>query len=251
MKTAYVALRDSPHYRKDIFESGLRRLGYVIDSAVRPPKEQDVLVIWNRYGVYHERAREFEKVGAKVLVTENAYLGREDLGGDEHWLALSLNHHCGAGTWFQGDNSRWDDLNVKLEPWRYGGNETVVLRQRGIGEPGVAMPKTWTAPGRIRQHPGKKEAGIPLDKDLANASAVITWASGAGIRAVMMGIPVFYALDKWIGGPAGRHISLYGKEPALKSDEARTNMLRRLIWAQWRRSEIASGEAFETIFRCS
>lgn len=246
---AHIALRDSPHYRRNIFDSGFKKLGFKTQFGITKPRSEDVLVIWNRYGIYHDKAKEFEKIGAKVLVVENAYLDRELLGTDDHWLAISVGHHVGAGKWPRGDKSRWDNLNVKLEPWREGGKETVVLLQRGIGEPGVAMPKNWTWKGRVRKHPGKAGAGVPLAKDLANAKEVITWASASALRAVIMGIPVFYAFDKWIGGPAGKPVSLHGKEEPLKSDEARTNMFRRLIWAQWTRPEIESGEALEKLIK--
>lgn len=246
---AHIALREAPHYRRNIFDAGFKKLGFKTQFGITRPSPGDVLVIWNRYGVYHEKAKEFESVGAKVLVVENAYLGREVLQNDDHWLAISVGHHLGAGNWPVGDASRWDDLKVKLSPWRVGGTETVVLLQRGIGEPGVAMPKDWTWRGRLRKHPAKSGVSIPLEKDLSKAKEAITWASSAALHALIMGVPVFYAFDKWIGAPASKHVSLHGKEEPLRSDDARTNMFRRLIWAQWTRPEIESGEALERLIK--
>lgn len=248
---AHIALREAPHYRRNIFDTGFKKLGYKTHFGITKACENDVLVIWNRYGIYHDKAKEFESAGAKVLVVENAYLSKEQLKNNEHWLAISLNHHAGAGFWQCGDNSRWDNLNVELAEWRRNGEETLVLMQRGIGEPGVAMPSNWTfKKGRIRKHPGKVcNTQISLEKDLSKAKEVVTWASSAALHALILGIPVFYDFKKWIGASACKHISLHGFEDPMMSNEARTNMFRRLIWAQWTRSEIESGEALEHLIK--
>jgi hypothetical protein len=245
MKTAYIGLREGVHYRREIFASGLKHLGYRIDfnppSSV--PNAGDVLCIWNRYSSMHECANRFESVGASVLVCENAYLCHDILGGSEKWMAISRNHHVGAGTWPIGGPERWDRLNVKLTPFRTSGSEVVVLKQRGIGEPGVAMPANWRAPGRVRHHPGKLQAPVTLQVDLKNASAVATWASSAAIKALLWGIPVIGYYPQWIGYGAASAPDA----PLNRSEDARLQMLRRMIWAQWHRDEIASGEAFAAL----
>lgn len=130
-----------------------------------------------------------------------------------------------------GPAERWDSLGVELAPWRDGG-ETVGLPQRGIGPAGVAMPRTWVPPGcdRIRRHPGVNPCK-PLDDDLADAGKVVTWGSGAAIKALMLGIKVESHMPKWCGEQDN-------------TDEGRLNMLRRLSWAQWRLSEIEAGDPF-------
>lgn len=240
---AFVTLRDSPHYRREAFETGLKRLGYAVVNSLGPanPARSDVLVTWNRCGSVDEQAKRFERAGAKVVVCENGYLGNRLLG--ERWFAMSLSQHNGAGRWPAGDPQRWDGLGIELAPWRSGGTEIVVLMQRGIGPPGVAQPRTWRVPGRMRRHPGKEGAGPPLAWDLRNARAVATWASGSAIKALVMGIPVFYGFERWIGAQAGVRHRLPLPEPK-RDDEARLAMFRRLAWAMRRESEIVSGEAF-------
>lgn len=245
MKTAYIGLRDSPHYRRDIFADGLRAHGFAIEFKLCSyPNPDDVLVIWNRYGAFDACAKRCESVGAKVFVAENAYLGQEILGGGSKWLALAKSHHVGAGEWPVGSDDRWDQLGVKLKPFREDGREIVVLKQRGIGEPGIAMPRDWRADGRVRRHPGKLTASVPLERDLERAKAVVTWASGAALKALLWGIPVITHFPRWIGASA----SCAPGEPLNRSESARLSMLRRMIWAQWRREEIASGEAFAALF---
>lgn len=211
------------------------------------PDDCDVLVIWNRYGHFHEEAKRFERAGANVIIVENGWLGRSWLG--EYWYAMARNHHAGAGTWNEGGPERWDSLNVDLAPWQ-AGSAAVILGQRGIGEPGIASPRGWAESvqrrigGRIRAHPGNRAPIVPLVDDLKHAECVVTWASGAALTALLLGVPVWYEMPKWIGAPASRHISEwpgYNK----RDDDARLDCFRRLAWAQWRLPEIESGAAFD------
>lgn len=237
-------LRDALHYRKDAFNQGLRAVGFEVVEALNRPNPDDLLVIWNRYGHFADEALRFERAGARVVVCENGYLGKDWLG--DTWYAMALGHHSGAGKWAVCGDDRWDALGVDLKPWREG-KEVVILGQRGIGEPGIAAPRGWAEdlkiPGRIRLHPGTGPC-IPLEKDLANASCVVTWNSGAALQALLMGVPVFYGFKKWIGAEAGRPLSEFKEGPLYGS---RLSMFRRLIWAQWRISEIKSGLAFKTL----
>ncbi len=242
MKWAYLLLREGPHYRRQAFRNGLERHGYSVNfEAPTKPKPDDVLVIWNRYAHFHKTACRFEAVGARVLVTENAYLGNEFCG--DRWYAIARNHHNGAGWWPDGGPERWDRLNVELKPWRTVGHEVVVLPQRGIGPEGIAMPRGWKAKGRVRRHPGTGPC-VPLERDLAQASAVVTWGSGAALKALLYGIPVYHDFPKWIGAAASARYREPLPAPFLGD---RLPMFRRLAWAQWRLSEIEDGTAMAAL----
>ncbi len=242
-------IRREPHYRSDAFRRGLKRIG----GKFVDERDCDVLVIWNRYGGFRHTADNCERRGGTVLVAENGYLGVEWLG--DRWYAISRGQHNGAGQWPAGGPERWDALGVELAPWRLWGREVVLLPQRGIGPPGVAMPGNWSReaahkignrwPVRIRPHPGTKPAK-PLDQDLHGAAAVATWGSGAALKSLMLGVPVFYDFPQWIGAPAGVSLDCAIKAP-LRCDASRLAMFRRLAWAQWRLSEIESGEAFDRL----
>lgn len=241
---ALCLIREAVHYRRDAFCTGLRAAGFELVSVLDKPKPDDVLVIWNRYGRFDAAARRFEAAGARVIVAENGYLGKDWRG--ETWYSLALNHHAGAGRWREGGPERWDSLGVELAPWRTAGTETLVLGQRGIGEPGIASPPRWAEQtqkrigGRIRAHPGVKDAR-PLEHDLANARCVATWASGAALKALLAGVPVWYAMPKWIGAGACGRLQEFNSQP-VHGD--RLAMFRRLAWAIWRLEEIRTGEAF-------
>lgn len=243
-------LRESQHYRREAFDEGLRRAGYTLAQHISDPRPGDVLVIWNRYSRWHEEACRFEAAGARVVVAENGYLGKMWRQGE--WFALAVGHHGGPGLWWDHGPQRWDAWGVSLAPWRSEGGETVILGQRGIGEPGIASPDGWAEQarkmlgrGRIRQHPGKGDHRMDLLSDLIDAGEVVTWASSAALLALIWGIPVRYACPGWIGAGASRYISY--DAPLMRDDGARLEMLRRLAWAMWELDEIRSGEAFRRL----
>lgn len=246
---ACIQIRREPHYRSDAFRAGLKRIG----ATFVDERDAEVLVIWNRYGAFRAQADACEQRGGTVLVAENGYLGVEWLG--DRWYAISRTQHNGAGTWPDGAPDRWDALGVELASWRTGGREIVLLPQRGIGPPGVAMPGCWmktaraqlgdSIPLRVRTHPGTRPV-IDLQHDLRKTVAVATWGSGAALKALLAGVPVYYSFPRWIGAPAGRPMGDCAAGP-LRDDAARLGMFRRLAWAQWRLSEIESGEAFDRL----
>lgn len=243
--------RETLHYRRDCFRSGLERCGY---SVGHPPKlnpdPKDVLLVWNRHTLSDAHATRYEAAGARVLVAENGYIGADERGNQLY--ALALHHHLGAGDWKEGPQDRWSGLGIDLWPWRRTGREIIVLPQRGIGSPAIAMPAGWTdqvvarlknitdRPVRVRLHPGMSRTDPWVD--LQDAWAAVTWASGAGIKAIVHGVPVFCEMPHWIGLPAARYTLSRLEDPFL---EDRLPMLRRLAWAQWRLEEIQTGEPFK------
>lgn len=260
MGSACSMLRPEPHYRADAVARGLSALGFKMESVPKPsPTEDDVLVIWNRYGQFAQHAQRYESSGARVVVLENGYMGREWKGCI--WYAAALSRHNGGGEWGVGNAERARALfEDQLHPWTEIQNgEQLMLMQRGIGSPPVAQPPAWKdaayqqlrAAGfnriRVRNHPGKNAAKTePLEMQLVRAEFAVTWASGAAIKALLLGIPVFYGFSKWIGALAARPISDLKQGP-FKGD--RWPMLERLAWAMWDLREIESGEAFDHLLR--
>jgi hypothetical protein len=241
------------HYRRDAFEEGLRAVGYVIRrNPDNSPNPNDVLVCWNRYNRDEAHCRRYEQAGGIVLIAENSWLGPEEK--EAHHFAICRGHHNGAGRWHVGERPR-ELPGVKLLPWRRDGHSIVVLPQRGMGEKDVRQPPGWLPdvmerlhqrtrrPVVVHYHPGPRPHP-PID--FTGAWAAVTWASGAAIKAICAGIPVFYEFKKWIGAPAATY-SIDNLEDCFTRD--RMPMLHRLSWAQWTAEEIASGEPFKWLLK--
>lgn len=254
---AHLLLRPAPAYRRDSFAAGLEAAGYQIDGTPRAdPAPGDILVIWNRYGREHLLAQRFERAGNVVLVAENGPLGRTWL--ETQWYALTRTLPLARGEFVAGPVDRWDSFGVDICEWRKNGTEIIVLAQRGIGPPGVAQPRDWHqlaaqslkrhAPVRIREHPGEKPA-LDLATDLRRALCVVTWASGAALKALLWGLPVFYGLPGWIASSAAElfdpraPLELFDRLP-LAYGRARLPFFRALGWTMWRTHELATGTPF-------
>lgn len=252
---ASCLIRESPHYRRDAFTRGLERLGFrVSDRAWFPHGPGDVLIVWNRHGEMNTTAALWEKGGLPVIVAENGYLGSD--GNRHQRFALARTQHNGAGQWTEGPEDRWAQLGIELQPWRTSGDDVLLLPQRGIGPPGVAMPRDWVQQVtnrlrratrrrvRVRPHPGKERSSPAAD--LKGCWAAVTWASAAGLKSLIAGVPVFHELPGWIGAPAGR-FSVNDIEAPFLGD--RLPAFRRLAYAQWTADEIATGEPFARLLR--
>lgn len=232
---AWLNLRYTGTERQRIFQAGLERHGYEVKyGTTMHPRPKDIFLSWNRIGIGHQCAQAFEALGYPVLVAENAAWGNTFAG--EHWYSLAPNYHNLNNPDLPDDPARWDALAVDLAPFRTAG-EVVILPQRGIGSHPYVMPKDWPQKahakygGRIRQHPGRNKEK-PLEDDLAHAGRVVTWGSGAAIRAIMWGIPVIYEMPLWVGA-------------CDNSEQGRLDMLRRLAWQQFTLKEIELGIAFD------
>lgn len=235
MKRAWLNLR---YEKQPLFGEGLKRLGFeVISGITLSPQDGDVLVSWNRIHEGDRAARIFADHGLPVIVAENATWGNDFNG--ERWYTLALDYHNVAGKFPFLGNERWDSLNVELEAFREEG-ETILLPSRGIGPHVHRMPSNWVQwmrsqhpHARVRAHPGQRQA-VELREDLRNCGRVVTWGSGAAVKALMWGCKVESYMPGWIGA-------------CDETEEDRLRCLREMAWGQARLSEIGSGEAFERL----
>lgn len=249
---ANCLIREQPHYRRDAFLSGLRRVGYDVGPHVRPADARDLLIIWNRYGSFEQRADAWEAAGGTVLVAENGYVGSDE---QNHQLyAISAGGHNGSGWFPQGFEDRFAKLGLDPQPWQ--SNERghfLVCGQRGIGSRTMASPGGWHehvarffgSSAKLRLHPGNHEPVVPLKDDLKDARACVIWSSSSGVKALLAGIPVIFDAPFWICMDAARRLSQYKETPSLVMDDSlRYIALQKMAWAQWTVSEISSGTPF-------
>lgn len=264
---AYVLLRQQPQYRADAFREGLLAAGYEVVGAVPrfPPSPRDVLVIWNRYGRMNGYADTFETAGARVIVAENGALGRDAPNGP--WYSVCIQNPVAAGIWYVPEadalrEARWEHISKEIGAgiceWRTGGREVIILAQRGIGPNGVRQPDGWhrriaeqlRAAGhrvRVREHPGENPPRVSLEEDLQEARAVVTWASGAALKALLFGVPVFYGCTQWIGRDAALPLNLERNRSLAISLPERLPTFQRLAWCQWQIPDIAAGIPFSVL----
>jgi len=229
---------------------GLRRLGFDLAEAPKlEPTPEDVLVLWNRLSTHDPFARRYEAVGAKVVIAEHGWVGGNT-------FALCLGQHNGAGTWWVGEESRWPNFGIAVKPWRTEGEHILVVPQRGIGIPPVAMPRIWTSDVLRRLTVATNRRIVvrypqdrihPIEPEFRGCHAVVTWASGGGIKAIVEGCPVFYEMPHWIGAYAARPGIEHIEQPYLGE---RDTLFHRLSWAMWKPEEIETGEPFQCLFRC-
>lgn len=255
MPDAVCLIRPGQPYSQPQFTDGLKACGFSVTTDMRlKPKPDDVLLIWNRGGSRHHYALEFERVGAKVIVAENGWIGKTQNGGK--FYSLALGWHNGLGQWRVGSDNRWPLLNTRLDPWRQRGDHILVLPSRGIGAQGVAMPRDWPGqitrrlkrltkrPVRMRPHPGDGNASMA--DDLKDCHAVVTWGSGAAVKAIAAGVPAYYELKNWIGAGAAKLLCDNLENPFLGD---RLPMFQRLAWASWTADEISTGEPFRNLLK--
>ena len=246
---AFCLIRKEPFYRRNAFEQGLKRVGFtLINDHFIPKSNTDFLIIWNKKrGAEETMADEWQRRGGMVIVTENGYLQRVD----KTYYAISVNGHNGSGWWPMNlGEDRFSKLGFDLKPWRTFSlnGYRLVCGQRSIGSSLMASPPQWAEKKaaelsnrgfsvRLRPHPGNFAPKIPLEKDLAGANECFIWSSGAGVRALVEGVPVHYSAPHWICEDG--------------SSEGRTMVLNRMAHAQWHHEEISTGEPFKRILNDS
>jgi hypothetical protein len=255
-------IREQPWYRRQAFEQGLRTVGFEIAGAPSgKPGPGDVLVIWNRYGNWHEAATRFEREGGRVIVAENGYIGRgggapkfqvHPGGPKPHdYYSVSWGWHNGRGTWPAGGPERFRALGVEVKPWRAEGGHVLVCPNRSFGVGAQVMAPGWAAARqadlqratrrqvRVRAHPGNDAPQRPLEADLAGAWAVVVWSSSVAVHSLIAGVPTFIEAPWHVVKGAGATGSL--DEPVMPE---RMPFLERMAWSQWTVAEIESGEPF-------
>lgn len=258
---ALCQIRTQPHYRRYAFEEGLKRAGYSLVESGHPDSREDLLIIWNRYGGYEQMANAWERDGGTVLVCENGYIGRDEV--DRQYYAIAVHGHNGSGWFPVGTDDRFAKLGIELEPYKPHGAHIIVRGQRGIGTRDMASPPSWhdeTArilrrtqplPVKVIPHPGNVDPKPTYDEEMRKAEACIIWSSALGVRALTLGIRVFYDAPHWICEAGAQKLNGGGvavNDECLTSYESRRRAaLHEMAWGQRSVAEIETGEPFVTI----
>lgn len=229
----------------DAFSRGLDAAGYAVAGA---GEKVDVSIVWGGR----------DNPPGTVLVAENGYLNG---ACGRPYVALAADGHNGAGRWPAGSAERLATLNVDLKPWRTRGEHILVCPSRGLKTSEMPQPDGWTEwvveklkrytdrEIRVRPHPGNwkprtKEHAASLARDLEGAHACVIWASSAGVKSLMQGVPVIFKAPHWICAEAAGSRLEDIESPPMPD---RTPAFERLASAQWSLDEIASGAPFRAL----
>jgi hypothetical protein len=256
LQIAHCLIREYPCYRRDAFVNGLTKAGFKIDSRYpeNKPQHGNVLVCWNKYGDFEHVANKFKANGGTVMIAENGYLGFDKDGVQNY--ALALEGHNGSGRWATGDGSRFAKLNIELQAWRKEGEHIAIRGQRGIGDRIMASPVGWAEHMQrelygktkrrvlLKPHPGNGAVtDLSHESYLQKAHALVIWSSAVGVKALVMGIPVFYCAPHWICELAAAQ-GIEKLETPIMNDTGRLAALEKMAWAQWSVAELSTGEPF-------
>lgn len=246
---AYNLIPEALSDQHKAINEGLLNAGYKLQKG-RPGSinNGDIVVMWNRWGENERLADRLEQSGGNLIIAENGYTG---IG----YVALARSQHNGGGWVPQGDCNRLDALKIDFKPYRADGDHVLVCSSRGMGSKKMAEPNTWQSqivenlrrytkrPIKIRPHPGnwkENHKHLTLYDDLKDAWACVIWNSGAGIRALIEGIPVIACSDYWVLKDISNKVEDI-ENPILFE---RKSAFNKLAWSQWSLDEIESGEPF-------
>lgn len=190
--------------------------------------------------------------GRDYFYGDHGYFGR----GRYYRVTRNALQHDGSG---QANAVRLDALGVAIEPWRKGGRHVLVCppdeafaRLMGFSAAGwlaetqAALARHSDRPVVVRER-ARARGPRPLEADLADCWALVTYTSNAAVEAVLAGVPVFCE--------AACAAARMGLDDLARIEKPRRPRGRRQ-WAcnlaanQWTLDEIASGRCWKEIGGC-
>lgn len=221
-------------------------------------EQYDAIVVWG-----WRKGRRLVNAGKQVLVAERGYIGSRS-----EWFSLGWN----------GLNNRADFLNdlkkysrilpIACDPWKKDGDYILLcgqvagdmsLQGRDLQAlyPYIArrLKREYGKPVRWRPHPESIKKGHNIkvgdfepstnyiDDDLDGAYMVATFNSNSAVDAVMAGVPAM-AID---AGCMAWDVVAHDFSPIVRPN--RGAWLKKMAYTQWNVDEMASGEAFNHIWR--
>ncbi len=198
------------------------------------------------------------------IYIDNCYLGprSETYRVTNNFLMVQTpEQHPGADSGGQ----RWEAMKVRPRPWRKGGSHILLClqselyfellvkrpRMQWIRDVTKTLRRYTDRPIVIREKPGKaleamtRRIQVPLDQQLEQCHAVVTWNSTAALYAMLRGVPAF-CLDKRCSFKLFAPSDLSQIENPLRA-MGRIELFRWLADNQWSTKEIKSGQCWSAI----
>lgn len=258
---------DKTLYTKNEFREIQRNKKNHDEHILKNISQEDIVTCWG-----WKRGVRYREAGASVLLQEHGYIFDRN-----EWISLGWNGLNGKANFLNNDVSskRWNKLfKPYMKPWQKDGDYILLCGQ----VPGDAslegldltewyekqardaynyykLPVVWRPhPEAIkkslkRNRPIHSVPGTIFDKNqnlidsLKKSKLVITYNSNSAVNAVMEGIPVV------VGNKGSMVYEIANLEIGPIDYPDRSSWGRKIAYAQWHISEIASGVALKHIFR--
>lgn len=221
-----------------------------------PPDDGQPFVVWGHVWPAHKIIPEALKSGRPFWYVDNGYI---DPAKGQKQGYYRLTYRGFDPILLEGPpKARILRRKALLAPWRGEGREIVIaLPGATYGAlAGLSMPD-WIdgirarveavtdRPIIIREKPPFGKGGVPIEKALATAHALVTHSSNVAVDAVMLGVPVFVEPSS-PAAPVG-NLDLADIERPRRPD--REQWFASLVAQQYSTDEMRSGFAWEMMER--
>lgn len=197
-----------------------------------------------------------QKLGKPCIVIDSGYVHRAD------YFMVGLGGLNGRADFKNADSppDRWEALKVNLEPWKEGGDNVLVCgqipwdasvqaynHQQWCIDTVAQLKERTKRPVVFRPHPKFSTTPLPpLERDLQDAFAVVTFSSNSGVDAAIAGIPVFADDIGSMAWPVANKTLQWIDDP-LKPD--RQQWAHNLAYTQWNLDEMREGKPWRHLNR--
>ncbi len=263
-----------------IFEGG-KKYGFKADLISTIPNKishNDILFLWNRHMNQDIIAKEFEKVGAKVIILENPYLQIKNHVS----VGISYPNNRNYAIPCKDSGERFKAFNMPIKEWNKTGKHILIPTQAkqfdgiGLGFSNNKQPQGWDSkiikelqtltkkPIMFRKHPNSKrriqkdynrilknievsQLDKSINNDLKNAWATVVYTSNAATESLLNGVPVF------LTGPTSflkECCNLKLKDiNSPNYPDNRPEVFKHMAWNQYSLDEIRSGFLFDILLK--
>jgi len=162
-------------------------------------------------------------------------------------------------------SDRFNALGIEVKPWKQGdflllcgqvpwdASVDHIDMMKWLDDAVIEIRKVTDRPIIFRPHPSFKQAMVgrtlyskePLEKDLKDAWAVVTFSSNTGVEAAIAGVPVFAFDEGAMALPVANTKWTELEDPRMPD---RTQWLNNLAYCQWTPDEMREGLPWKHLF---
>jgi len=223
-----------------------------------PVKDNEIAVFFGLSNMTFREWKSMQRRGVSYIYIDNGYLGEKG----SHFRVTVNAVMAQSPQRDPGENSngkRFNGLGIKVRPWRDSGRHILVClqselyhklligqgRTEWVEQTCREIRKYTDRPIIVRDKPNRNRAFGPIEGQLENCHAVVTWNSTSALKAISNGVPAF-CLDPQNSYRSVCSSDLSTIENPIKS-AGRVDLLHWLADNQWTKDEIETGRCWATI----